>query len=57
VFEGATRRKTDPDMVKLAMQLIDRQNGSYDPSDIEDKLRDTAAGHDRRQVEGRGHQG
>jgi DNA end-binding protein Ku len=37
VFEGATRLKTDPDMVKLATQLIDRQTGTYDPSDIEDK--------------------
>jgi DNA end-binding protein Ku len=37
VFEGATAIKTDPDMVKLATQLIDRQTGRYDPSDIEDK--------------------
>jgi DNA end-binding protein Ku len=37
VFEGASHLKTDPDMVKLATQLIDRQTGSYDPSDIEDK--------------------
>jgi len=37
VFEGATDTKTDPDMVKLATQLIDRQTGTYDPSDIEDK--------------------
>jgi DNA end-binding protein Ku len=37
VFEGATDTKIDPDMVKLATQLIDRQTGTYDPSDIEDK--------------------
>jgi DNA end-binding protein Ku len=37
VFEGATAIKTDPDMVKLATQLIDRQTGTYDPSDLEDK--------------------
>jgi DNA end-binding protein Ku len=37
VFEGARRVKIDPDMVKLATQLIDRQTGTYDPSDIEDK--------------------
>jgi DNA end-binding protein Ku len=37
VFEGASHMKTDPDMVKLATQLIDRQTGTYDPSDIEDK--------------------
>jgi DNA end-binding protein Ku len=37
-FEEAAGVKTDPDMVKLATQLIDRQTGSYDPSDIEDKF-------------------
>jgi len=37
VFEGATDIKTEPEMVKLATQLIDRQTGTYDPSDIEDK--------------------
>ena len=37
VFEGAEKFKTDPDMVKLATQLIDRQTGTYEPSDIEDK--------------------
>ncbi len=37
VFEAATRLKSDPDMVKLATQLIDRQTGTYDPRDIEDK--------------------
>jgi DNA end-binding protein Ku len=37
VFEKARALRTDPDMVKLATQLIDRQTGTYDPSDIEDK--------------------
>jgi DNA end-binding protein Ku len=37
VFEGATAVKTDPEMVALARQLIDRQSATYDPSDIEDR--------------------
>jgi DNA end-binding protein Ku len=37
VFKAATAIKTDPEMVKLARQLIDRQTGRYDPGDIEDK--------------------
>jgi DNA end-binding protein Ku len=37
VFEDATAIKTDPEMVALARQLIDRQTTTYDPSDIEDR--------------------
>jgi DNA end-binding protein Ku len=37
VFEGATAVKTDPEMIVLARQLIDRQTTTYDPSDIEDR--------------------
>ena len=37
VFEDATATKTDPEMVALARQLIDRQTTTYDPSDIEDR--------------------
>jgi DNA end-binding protein Ku len=37
VFEDATAIKTDPEMVALARQLIDRQTSTYDPSDIEDR--------------------
>jgi DNA end-binding protein Ku len=29
--------KTDPEMVTLATQLIDRQTTTYDPSDMEDQ--------------------
>jgi DNA end-binding protein Ku len=29
--------KLDPEMVKLAMQLVDRQTATYDPADIEDR--------------------
>jgi DNA end-binding protein Ku len=37
VFENAIAIKTDPDMIALARQLIDRQTTSYDPVDIEDR--------------------
>lgn len=37
ILSGASRDKSDPEMVKLAVQLIDRQTGRYDPSDIEDR--------------------
>jgi DNA end-binding protein Ku len=29
--------RSDPEMVKLARQLIDRQTGKYDPADVEDR--------------------
>ncbi len=37
LFEDAQDIKTDPEMVKLAIQLIDRQTSRYDPSDVEDR--------------------
>jgi DNA end-binding protein Ku len=37
LFEGLDRVKVDPEMVKLATQLIDRQTGEYDPKDVEDR--------------------
>jgi DNA end-binding protein Ku len=37
MFEDAAGIKTDPEMVKLATQLIDRQTGRYDPADLEDR--------------------
>ncbi len=37
LFEDAAQLKTDPEMVALATQLIERQSGHYDPSDIEDR--------------------
>jgi DNA end-binding protein Ku len=37
LFEDAAELKTDPEMVALATQLIQRQAGRYDPSDIEDR--------------------
>lgn len=36
-FDSASDIKTDPEMVKLATQLIDRQTSRYDPSDMEDR--------------------
>jgi DNA end-binding protein Ku len=37
LFEDSARPKTDPEMVDLATQLIQRQSGRYDPSDLEDR--------------------
>jgi DNA end-binding protein Ku len=37
IFDGVTEIKTDPEMVQLAKQLIDRQTTTYDPSDLEDR--------------------
>ncbi len=37
LFESVELVKLDPEMVKLATQLIDRQTGRYDPADIEDR--------------------
>jgi DNA end-binding protein Ku len=37
IFGGAAEVKTDPEMVQLAKQLIDRQTTQYDPSDLEDR--------------------
>ena len=37
LFEGLPSSKPDPDMIQLATQLIDRQTGTYDPADVEDR--------------------
>jgi DNA end-binding protein Ku len=37
LFERVPDIKPDPEMVKLATQLIDRQTGRYEPSDMEDR--------------------
>ena len=37
VFDKVADIKTDPEMVKLATQLIDRQTSRYDPADMEDR--------------------
>ncbi|HWK44949.1 MAG TPA: Ku protein [Stellaceae bacterium] len=37
IFKDVPTTKADPAMVKLAMQLIDRQSGRYDPADIDDR--------------------
>ncbi len=36
VFDEIPSGKSDPEMVKLATQLIERQAGEYDPADVED---------------------
>ena len=37
LFEDLPTAKPDPEMVKLARQLIERQAGEYDPADSEDR--------------------
>ncbi|HSU07251.1 MAG TPA: Ku protein [Acetobacteraceae bacterium] len=37
LFEPAADEKPDPEMVKLATQLIDRQTAPFEPADIEDR--------------------
>ena len=38
LFDTVQGLKVDPEMVKLAVQLVDRQTGKYDPSDLEDRF-------------------
>ena len=37
ILGDAAEISTDPEMVQLAKQLIDRQTAAYDPSDLEDR--------------------
>ena len=37
IFGDSAEAKTDPEMVQLARQLIDRQTSKYDPADLEDR--------------------
>ena len=37
LFDHLPTTKPDPDMIQLATQLIDRQTGTYDPADVEDR--------------------
>ncbi len=37
IFDDLPTTKPDPEMVKLATQLIDRQTGKYDPADWDDR--------------------
>ena len=37
LFEDLTGIKTDPEMVQLATQLVQRQSGEYDLADLEDR--------------------
>src|SRR6202051_2310538 len=36
-FDEAAHLKVDPEMVDLAVQLINRQSAKYDPADLEDR--------------------
>ena len=37
LYEGMDGIKVDPEMVQLATQLVQRQSGKYDASDLEDR--------------------
>ena len=37
LFDGMAAIKTDPEMVALATQPVQRQSGKYDASDLEDR--------------------
>lgn len=37
LFEDVQHVKVDPEMVKLAVQLVERQTGRYEPADLEDR--------------------
>jgi DNA end-binding protein Ku len=37
LFDNLAGIKTDPEMVQLATQLVQRQSGKYDPADLEDR--------------------
>jgi DNA end-binding protein Ku len=37
LFDGLTQIKTDPEMVQLATQLVQRQSAKYDATDLEDR--------------------
>jgi DNA end-binding protein Ku len=37
LFDGLAGIKLDPEMVQLASQLVERQSGKYDASDLEDR--------------------
>ena len=37
LFDGLAGIKTDPEMVQLATQLVQRQSGKYDAADLEDR--------------------
>src|SRR3954469_9275348 len=37
LFKHLSHAKSDPEMVQLAVQLIDRQTSAYDPADLDDR--------------------
>ena len=54
LFEDASGIKTDPEMVQLAVQLIDRQTSHYDPSDVEDRYETRLRGMLEAKLKGEG---
>ena len=55
LFDGLEGIKTDPEMVQLAAQLVQRQAGQIRRGRSRGPLRDPAARADRRQAQGRRH--
>ena len=55
LFDGMAAIKTDPEMVQLATQLVQRQVGELRLSRSRGPIRDPPAGDDRRQAQGRRH--
>ena len=54
LFDRVPDARPDAEMVKLARQLIERQEGKFEPGRYRGSLRGAAARGDRRQAEGRG---
>ena len=53
LFDDLAGIKTDPEMVQLATQLVQRQSGKYDCSRSRGPLRDAPQGDDRCEAQGR----
>ena len=53
LFDGMAVIKTDPEMVQLATQLIQRQAGKYEVSRSRGPLREPPARAHRREAQGR----
>ena len=54
LFENVRHVSIDPEMVKLAVQLVDRQTGQYDPADLEDRYETRLRAMIEAKVEGQG---
>lgn len=54
LFEPMAAVKTDPEMVQLARQLIERQSGHYDPADFEDRYENRLRDLIKAKLDGKG---